>query len=182
MNLEDLDNKMGSSIEHFEKELQTIRTSRANPTMLENIFVDAYGTKTPLNQLGNISTPDSSMLTIQVWDTSLIKNIENSILESNLGINPQVDGSLLRLPIPKLSEERRNELTKIASQYAENFKVSIRNIRRDFIEIKKREKKEAQLSEDELKKFLTDAQNYTDKYIENIDKILEQKKSDIMKV
>ena len=182
MNLEDLNIKMSSSIEHFEKELQTIRTSRANPSMLENIFIDAYGSKTPLNQLGNISTPDSSMLTIQVWDTSLIKNIENSILESNLGINPQVDGSLVRLPIPKLSEERRNELTKIASQYAENFKVSIRNIRRDFIEIKKREKKDSQLSEDELKKLLSEAQNYTDKYIENIDKVLEQKRSDIMKV
>ena len=146
MNVADLDNKMASSIDHFEKELQTIRTSRANPTMLENIFVEAYGSKTPLNQLGNISSPDSSMLTIQIWDVSLIKNIENSILESNLGINPQVDGSLVRLPIPKLSEERRGELTKIASQYAENSKVSIRNIRRDFIEIKKREKKESQLS------------------------------------
>ena len=182
MNIKDLDNKMESSIQHFEKELQTIRTSRANPSMLENIFIDAYGSKTPLNQLGNISSPDSSMLTIQVWDTNLIKNIENSILESNLGINPQIDGSLVRLPIPKLSEERRNELSKIASQYAENFKVSIRNIRRDFIEIKKREKKESQISEDELKNFLNEAQNYTDKYIANIDRILEQKKSDIMKV
>ncbi len=182
MNLENLDLKMANSIEHFEKELQTIRTSRASPSMLENIFIDAYGTKSPLNQVGNISSPDSSMLTIQVWDTSLLKNIENAILESNLGINPQVDGALIRLPIPKLSEERRNELTKIASQYAESSKVSIRNIRRDFIEIKKREKKDSQLSEDELKKFLTEAQNYTDKYIESIDKILEQKKSDIMKV
>tara|TARA_Y100000768_G_C23867957_1_gene629036 strand:- start:447 stop:995 length:549 start_codon:yes stop_codon:yes gene_type:complete len=182
MNLENLDLKMLNSIEHFEKELQTIRTSRASPSMLENIFIDAYGAKSPLNQVGNISSPDSSMLTIQVWDTSLLKNIENAILESNLGINPQVDGALIRLPIPKLSEERRSELTKIASQYAESSKVSIRNIRRDFIEIKKREKKDAQLSEDELKKFLTEAQNYTDKYIESIDKILEQKKSDIMKV
>ena len=182
MNLEDLQNKMASSIEHFEKELQTIRTSRANPTMLENIFIDAYGSKTPINQLGNISSPDSSMLTIQIWDANLLKNIENAILESNLGINPQVDGALIRLPIPKLSEERRNDLTKIASQYAENYKVSIRNIRRDFIEIKKGEKKESQLSEDELKKFLSEAQNYTDKFITNIDKILEQKKSDIMKV
>ena len=182
MNLENLDNKMASSIDHFEKELQTIRTSRANPSMLENIFIDAYGSKTPINQLGNISSPDSSMLTIQVWDISLTKNIENSILESNLGINPQVEGALVRLPIPKLSEERRNELTKIASQYAESSKISIRNIRRDFIEIKKREKKESQLSEDELKKFLSEAQNYTDKYISNIDNILEQKKSDIMKV
>jgi len=182
MLLDDLDKKMAISIEHFEKELQTIRTSRANPTMLENIFIDAYGSKTPISQLGNVSLPDSSMLTIQVWDTSLVKKIESSILESNLGINPQVDGALVRLPIPKLSEERRNELTKIASQYAETSKISIRNIRRDFIEIKKREKKESQLSEDELKKFLNEAQNYTDKYIVNIDKILEQKKSDIMKV
>ena len=182
MILEDLDKKMASSIEHFEKELLTIRTSRANPTMLDNIFVEAYGSKTPINQLGNISSPDSSMLTIQVWDVSLLKNIENSILESNLGINPQIDGALIRLPIPKLSEERRDELTKIASQYAENFKVSIRNIRRDFIEIKKSEKKESLLSEDELKKLLSEAQNYTDNYITNINKILDQKKTDIMKV
>ena len=182
MILEDLDNKMASSIEHFEKELQTIRTSRANPSMLENIFIDAYGSKTPLNQLGNISTPDSSMLTIQVWDVSLIKNIENSILESNLGINPQIDGTLVRLPIPKLSEERRNELTKIASQYAENSKISIRNVRRDFLDVKKNEKKNSILSEDELKKLTTEAQNYTDKYISNIERILEQKKTDIMKV
>ena len=182
MTLDDLEKKMASSIEHFEKELQTVRTSRANPAMLENIFIDAYGSKTPLSQLGNIASPDSSMLTIQVWDISLLKNIENSILESNLGINPQLDGSLIRLPIPKLSEERRNELTKIASQYAENYKVSIRNIRRDFIDAKKREKKDSQLSEDELKKFLSEAQIYTDKYITNIEKISEQKKLDIMKV
>ena len=182
MNLEDLNNRMTSSIDHFEKELQTVRTSRANPAMLENIFIDAYGAKTPLNQLGNISSPESSMLTMQVWDVSLLKNIENAILESNLGINPQVDGTLIRLPIPKLSEERRSELTKIASQYAESSKVSIRNIRRDFIEIKKREKKESLISEDELKKLLSDAQNYTDKNIEKIDTILERKKSDIMKV
>ena len=137
MNIEDLKNKMENSIKHFDKELHTIRTSRANPSMLENIFVDAYGSKTPLNQLGNISSPDPSLLTIQVWDTSLLKFIETAIMESNLGINPQIDGPLIRLPIPKLSEERRNELSKIASQYAENSKISIRNIRRDFIESKK---------------------------------------------
>ena len=182
MNLDDLKSKMDNSINHLEKEFQTIRTPRATPSMLDNIFADAYGSKTPLNQLGNISSPDNSMLTIQVWDTNLLKNIENAIMESNLGINPQTDGALIRLPIPKLSEERRSELSKIASQYAENSKISIRNIRRDFIEIKKNEKKDSLLSEDELKKFLTEAQNFTDKYISNIDKILEQKKSDIMKV
>ena len=108
--------------------------------------------------------------------------IENAILESNLGINPQVDGALVRLPIPKLSEERRNELTKIASQYSENSKISIRNSRRDFIESKKTEKKEAIISEDELKKFLNDAQSLTDDYIKKIENILEQKKVDILKV
>ena len=182
MTLEELKSKMDSSIKHLEKEFQTIRTSRATPAMLENIFVDAYNSKTPINQLGNISTPDPSMLTIQVWDTSLLKNIENSIMESNLGINPQVDGALIRLPIPKLSEERRNELSKIASQYSENSKISIRNTRRDFIDSKKNEKKESIISEDELKKYIDDAQDITDKYISNIDKILDQKKEDILKV
>ena len=182
MNLDELNNKMENSINHLEKEFQTIRTSRASPSMLENIYANAYGSKTPISQLGNISTPDSTMLTIQVWDSSLLKNIETAILESNLGINPQVDGALIRLPVPKLSEERRDELTKIASQYAENSKISIRNIRRDFIEVKKNEKKDASLSEDELKKFLTEAQIFTDKYISNIEKILDQKKKDIMKV
>ena len=182
MEINDLKNKMDGSIQHLEKEFHTIRTSRANPSMLENIFVDAYNAKTPLNQLGNISTPDPGMLTIQVWDTNLLKNIESAILESNLGINPQLDGAIIRLPIPKLSEERRNELSKIASQYAENSKISIRNIRRDFIESKKNEKKESIISEDDLKKYLNEAQKYTDNYISNIEKILEQKKADILKV
>ena len=182
MNLEDLKKKMDGSIKHLEKEFQTIRTSRASPSMIENIYVDAYGAKTPLNQLGNISTPEPSMLTIQVWDSSLIKAIENSILESNLGINPQIDGAVIRLPIPKLSEERRNELSKIASQYAENSKVSIRNIRRDFIEISKNEKKSSNLSEDDLKRKINEIQKITDNNIDKIDKILETKKIDILKV
>ena len=182
MEINDLINKMENAIKHLEKEFNTIRTSRANPSMLENIYADAYGSKTLINQLGNISSPDPSMLTIQVWDSSLLKNIESAILDSNLGINPQVDGSIIRLPIPKLSEERRNELTKIASQYAESSKVSIRNIRRDFIEFKKKEKKDSIISEDELKKFLNDTQKITDDFISSIDKILSQKKEDILKV
>ena len=180
--MKDLESKMSSAVLHFEKELNSLRTSRANPSMLDNIFVEAYGSKTPLNQLGNISLQDASTITVQVWDSSLIRSVENSITESNLGINPQTDGQIIRLPIPKLSEERRKEIIKIASEFAENSKVTIRNIRRDFIEIKKREKKDSLLSEDELKKLLSEAQVYTDKFIGNIDKILEQKKSDIMKV
>ena len=150
--MSDLENKMNSAVSHFEKELNSLRTSRANPSMLDNIFVDAYGSKTPLNQLGNISVQDASTITIQIWDTSLIKSIENAITESNLGINPQTDGQIIRLPIPKLSEERRKEIIKIASEFAENSKVAIRNIRRDFIEISKNEKKDSNLSEDELKR------------------------------
>ena len=173
---------MNSSISHFEKELNSLRTSRASPSMLDNINVDAYGAKTPLNQLGNISVPDSSTITIQIWDSNLIKPVELAITDSNLGINPQVDGALIRLPIPKLSEERRKELTKIASEYAENSKVAIRNIRRDFIEIYKKEKKDSNLSEDDLKKKLDEIQKITDENIEKIAKIFELKKNDILKV
>ena len=180
--MSDIENKMSSAVSHYEKELNSLRTSRANPSMLDNIFVDAYGSKTPLNQLGNISVQDSNTITIQVWDTSLIKVIENVITESNLGINPQTDGQLIRLPIPKLSEERRKEIIKIASEFAENSKVTVRNIRRDFIEISKNEKKNSNLSEDDLKRKLSEIQKITDNNIEKIDKILELKKTDILKV
>ena len=180
--MSNIDIKMSSAILHFEKELNSLRTSRANPSMLDNIFVDAYGTKTPLNQLGNISIQDASTITIQIWDSSLIQSIENAISESNLGINPQTDGQLIRLPIPKLSEERRIEIIKIASEFAENSKVAVRNIRRDFIEISKNEKKTSNLSEDELKRKVNEIQKITDNYIEKIDKILETKKTDILKV
>ncbi len=180
--MSDLDNKMKSAIEFFEKELSSIRTSRANPSMLENLFVDAYGSKTPINQLGNIAAPDPSTLTIQIWDSTLTKSVENAILESSLGLNPQIDGQLIRLPIPKLSEERRKELSKIASEYAENSKVAVRNIRRDFIELNKKQKKEENLSEDELKKSVDEIQKTTDEYIKKIDAILDLKKNDILKV
>ena len=180
--MNDLESRMNLAISHFEKELSSLRTSRANPSMLDNIFVDAYGAKTPLNQLGNISTPDSNTITIQIWDTSLIKSIENAITESNLGINPQTDGQIIRLPIPKLSEERRKEIIKIASEFAENSKVTVRNIRRDTIENSKKEKKDSNLSEDELKKTINQIQKITDENIDKIDKILETKKTDILKV
>ena len=180
--MSDLNNKMNSSISHFEKELSSLRTSRANPSMLDSIFVEAYGSKTPINQLGNISIPDPSTITIQVWDASQIKQIENSIIESNLGLNPQTDGTVIRLPIPKLSEERRKELIKIASEFAENSKVAIRNIRREFIEIAKKQKKDSNLSEDELKNEVDNIQNITDENIKKIDNLLEAKKIDILKV
>ena len=180
--IEQLDQKMISAVKHLDREFSAIRTSRANPSMLDNIFADAYGSKTPLNQLGNISITDSNTITIQVWDTSIIKNIENSILESDLGVNPQIDGQIIRIPIPKLSEERREELTKVAAKYAENSKVVIRNLRRDFIDSQKELKKNSEISEDDLKKILNEVQKLTDSSIEKIDELLKVKKEDILKV
>ena len=180
--MSNLENKMASALSHYEKELSSLRTSRANPAILDNIMVNAYGSKTPINQLGNISIQDSNNITIQVWDSSITKFIETAIKESNLGINPQVDGQIIRLPIPKLSEERRKEIIKIASEYAENSKVAIRNIRREFIENCKNEQKNSSISEDELKKNIDDIQKVTDKNVEKIDKILEAKKIEILKV
>ena len=174
--------KMKNAVSHFEKELSSLRTSRANPKMLDSIMVEAYGNKNPINQVGNVTVPDASTISIQVWDVSLIKNVENSIIESNLGINPQSDGNIIRLNIPKLSEERRIELSKLASQYSENAKVSIRNIRRELIEGEKKIKKDNNTSEDEYKKNVDQIQNITNEYIEKIDIITSEKKTEILKV
>jgi len=182
MNLNDIKIKMKSAINFYEKELLSIRTSRASPSMLDNIFVEAYGSKTPIKQLSNISIPDAGTLTIQVWDVSLIKIIEKSLIESNLGINPQSDGALIRLPIPKLSEERRLELSKVASQYSENAKVSIRNVRRDSLDELKTEEKNKFISQDDFKKNSSDIQKITDEYIKKIDELFLIKKNEIIKV
>ena len=139
--MSNLENKMDSALSHYEKELSSLRTSRANPAILDNIMVNAYGSKTPINQLGNISIQDSNNITIQVWDSSITKFIETAIKESNLGINPQVDGQIIRLPIPKLSEERRKEIIKIASEYAENSKVLLETLGESSLKIVKMSKK-----------------------------------------
>ena len=178
----ELESKMNSAVTHFEKELNTLRTSRANPSMLDNIFVEAYGSKTPLNQLGNISVQDASTISIQIWDTSLVKSIESAITESNLGINPQTDGQIIRLPIPKLSEERRMEIIKIASEFAENSKVAIRNIRRDGIEKIKSLEKNKEIGQDESKKFQNEIEEITSKYIKEIEDNLKSKEEDLKKI
>ena len=174
--------KMGNTLSFFEKELSSVRTSRASVTMLDNIQVDFYGTKTPINQLGNINIPDSNLITIQVWDTNLIKSIESAILESNLGINPQTDGQLIRLPIPKLSEERRKELAKVVSKYAENSKIAIRNIRREIMDSIKKDEKDKNISQDEMKKKSFEVQQMTDEYVSKIDLITSNKQTEILKV
>mgnify|MGYP006160510177 CR=1 FL=1 len=182
MNITDLDLKMKNSIEYFEKELSSLRTSRASISMLDNIMIEAYGSSTPISQLGNLSVTDASTLTIQVWDNSLVKKIENIIKESNLGINPQVDGTLIRLPVPKLSEERRQELSKIASQYSENAKIAVRNNRREYLDLVKQKEKDKEISQDELKKISSEVQKKTDNYIDTIENIAAKKKTEITTV
>mgnify|MGYP002035256876 CR=1 FL=1 len=174
--------KMENALSFFEREISSVRTSRASATMLDNIQADSYGTKTPVNQLGNISIPDSNLVTIQVWDVNLIKPIESAVLESNLGINPQTDGQLIRLPIPKLSEERRKELAKVVSKYSESSKITIRNIRREIMDSTKKEEKDKNISQDEMKKILSDIQNITDEYISKIDLIASNKQTEVLKV
>ncbi len=173
---------MENALSFFEREISSVRTSRASATMLDNIQVDSYGTKTPVNQLGNISIPDSNLVTIQVWDVNLIIPIEKAIIESNLGINPQTDGQLIRLPIPKLSEERRNELAKVVSQYGENSKIAIRNIRRDIMDSIKKDEKDKKISQDEMKKKSTDVQKITDEFISKIDLMTSKKQTEVLKV
>ena len=180
MDLNLVKNKMDSAISFFEKELSSIRTSRANASILDNLLVESYGNKTPINQLGNISVPDASMLTIQVWDKNLVKEIENCIIESNLGINPQIAGQHMRIPIPSLNEERRSELKKLMGGLAEKGKVSIRNIRRECNDNIKKLLKDKKISEDESKNYEDEVQKCTDDNISLIEKILAEKEKEIL--
>ena len=182
MDINQLETKMNSSLSHFNKEINGLRTGRASSSLVESILVEAYGSTLPINQVGNISVPESRLITIQVWDLSMVPNVEKAILDSNLGITPQTEGNLIRLPIPNLNEERRVELVKIASKYAEDNKISVRNIRRDHIDKLKKSQKENNISEDEIKKSIDETQKITDTFINKIDEILKEKKEEIMKV
>lgn len=182
MDIDQLETKMNSSLSHFNKEINGLRTGRASSSLVESILVEAYGSTLPINQVGNISVPESRLITIQVWDLSMVSNVEKAILDSNLGITPQTEGNLIRLPIPNLNEERRIELVKIASKYAEDNKISVRNIRRDHIDKLKKNQKENNISEDEIKKSIDETQKITDTFINKIDEILKAKKEEIMKV
>tara|TARA_Y100000590_G_scaffold50071_1_gene52858 strand:+ start:20 stop:568 length:549 start_codon:yes stop_codon:yes gene_type:complete len=177
-----IESKMIASVNHFTKEINGLRTGRASTALVETILVESYGSKLPLNQVGNIAVPEARLITIQVWDNSLIKNVEKAIMDSDLGINPQTDGNLIRLPLPNIDEERRKELSKIASKYAEDNKISIRNTRRDCIDSLKKDHKDGNMNEDELKKSIDEVQKITDKFINQIDSLLKSKQEEIMKV
>jgi ribosome recycling factor len=182
--IDDTKKKMKQSIETLRKELTTIRTGRANPSILDSVQVECYGSLMPLNQLAGISVPEPSCLLIQPFDKSTIKAIETAILKSNLGLNPANDGTVVRLPIPALTEERRKELTKAVSHMGEEIKTAIRNVRRDHNEnIKKMEKdKSAGISEDVARKALDQIQKITDDFVKEVDETLKHKESEIMKV
>lgn len=175
------DEKMSKSVEHLESDYQGIRAGRANPHVLDKIKVDYYGTPTPLQQVGNISVPEPRMLQIAPWDKTLIKSIEKAIMASDVGITPSDDGAVIRLVFPELTEERRKDLAKDVKKKAEECKVAIRNIRRDGVDaIKKLGKTE--VSEDEAKDLEDELQKLTDKYIKDVDSVMDEKTKEIMKV
>tara|TARA_Y100001970_G_C14209969_1_gene846308 strand:- start:1370 stop:1921 length:552 start_codon:yes stop_codon:yes gene_type:complete len=174
--------KMDKTFEVFIKELSSLRTGRANANMLDIIKVDVYGQKMPINQLGSVTTPEARMINIQVWDLNNVSLIDSSIRKSELGLNPQIDGQLIRLPIPDLSEERRNEIKKLIKSMGEKCKISIRNIRREANDDLKKLLKSKSISEDEEKKFEKKIQIVTDDNIKKIDEKVISKENEIMKI
>ncbi|AEV69039.1 ribosome recycling factor [Acetivibrio clariflavus] len=177
-----IEEKMQKTIKVLRDELAGVRAGRANPAILDKITVDYYGVPTPINQLASISVPEARVIMIQPWEASMVKEIEKEIQKSDIGINPNSDGKVIRLVFPMLTEERRKELTKVVKKYGEDSKVAIRSIRRDAIDQMKALKKEGQLTEDDLKTAEKDIQNMTDKYISEIDKIVELKEAEILEV
>ncbi len=181
-NKENCSSEMQSSINAFSGELKNIRTGRVSPDILKSIVVDSYGSKTPLTQLSNVNNLDNMTLNVNIWDSSLIKIIEKTIIESNLGVNPQTDGSNIILKFPELTAERRQELVKIISEISEKFKISIRGIRRKFLDEIKNFEKDKMISIDESKGFHDEIQKLTDISISEIDTLTNTKKSEILKV
>ncbi len=177
----DLKRRMDGALAALRTEFGSLRTGRASAAMVEPIHVDAYGQMTPINQVGTVNVPEPRMVTINVWDKTMVGKVEKAIRESGLGINPQTNGTIIMLPIPELNEERRRELTKVAAQYAEHARVAIRNVRRDGMDQLKKAKA-AGMSEDEHKLWSEEIQELTDKYITRVDEALEVKQEEIMQV
>ena len=176
---DDLERRMKGAMDSLRHEFSSLRTGRASASMIDPITVDAYGSPTPINQVGTVNVPEPRMVTINVWDKGLVSKVERAIRDSGLGINPVVDGTIIRLPIPELNEERRRDLTRVAAQYAEHARVAIRNVRRDGMD---QIKKAKGMSEDDQKMWSDEVQDLTDKSIAAVDKALESKQQEIMQV
>ena len=182
MDYQNLKERMEKTINVFSEKLSEVRAGRANPAILNKVKIDYYGTPTPINQVAGISVPEARMILIQPWDASVLKDIEKAILASDIGINPNNDGKVIRLAFPELNEERRKELVKDIKKMAEEAKVAVRAVRRDGIEEAKAEQKEGNITEDELKQAENEIQKMTDKSVEEIDEILAKKEKEIMSV
>jgi ribosome recycling factor len=178
----DLQHKMQVSLDHVKKEFAGLRTGRATTGLLEPVMVDAYGSQMPLNQVASVSVPEPRLLSVSVWDKGLAKSVEKAIREANLGLNPMADGTLIRVPIPPLTAERRADLTKIAHKYAEHARVAIRNVRRDGNEALKKMEKDHQISEDDHRKYSDEIQKMTDQIVAKVDEALKTKEQEIMQV
>ena len=181
LDTKDLERRMDGAMAALKTEFASLRTGRASASMLEPVMVDAYGSMTPINQVGTVNVPEPRMVTINVWDKSLVGKVEKAIRESGLGINPQLNGTIIMLPIPELNEERRKELTKVASQYAENARVAVRNVRRDGMDQIKKAKADG-MSEDDQKFWEEEVQEITDRHIGLVDQALDVKQAEIMQV
>ncbi len=180
--LKDLRRRMDGAIEVLRKEFGGLRTGRASAGLLEPVMVTAYGGTMPLNQLATVSVPEPRMITVQVWDRGMVKAVDKAIRESGLGLNPQTEGQVMRVPIPDLNEERRRELTKVTARYAEQARVSVRNVRRDGIEVLRRQEKDGEISQDQQRKLQQEIQHLTDDYVRRVDEALAQKDKEILQV
>lgn len=181
-NLKDLERRMDGALTSLGEEFAGLRTGRASVNLLDTVMVSAYGSDVPLNQVGSVSVPDSRMLAVNIWDKGNVAAADKAIRDAGLGLNPVVDGTNLRIPIPPLNEERRRELAKIAGKYAENARVAVRNVRRDGMDQLKKQEKDGEISEDEQRRLADDVQKATDAHIARIDSALKAKEEEIMQV
>jgi len=182
LDLDDIKRRMEGSLNSLKTEFIGLRAGRASTAMLEPIMVEAYGSKMPMNQVGNISVPEPRLLTVTVWDAGLTSSVEKAIRESDLGLNPMAEGTLIRVPIPDLSEERRKDMVKVAGRYAEAARVAVRNVRRDGIEAARKLEKDSEISEDERHDLEMDIQKLTDDHVKQIDDALSNKETEITQV
>lgn len=182
LDLDDIKRRMEGSLNSLKAEFMGLRAGRASTAMLEPIMVEAYGSKMPMNQVGNISVPEPRLLTVTVWDAGLTSSVEKAIRESDLGLNPMAEGTLIRVPLPDLSEERRKDMVKVAGRYAEAARVAVRNVRRDGIEAARKLEKDSEISEDERHDLETDIQKLTDDHVKQIDNALSNKETEITQI
>lgn len=182
LDMKDIRKRMDGALTVLRKEFGGLRTGRASASLLEPLTVDAYGSRMPITQVGTISVPEPRLITVQVWDNSLIKSVEKSIRESDLGLNPQTEGNVVRVPIPDLNEERRQELVKVAGKYAEQARVAVRNVRRDGMDHLKRMERDGDISEDEHRGMSQEIQTMTDEHVKLIDQVHQEKDQEIMQV